>query len=222
MSGNSGSPNMTTGTSQSCHLSWMRAWSSLVSTLSGVTQAQSLLSSPARSTTASAMPRSAPASFNRSSIFQVSMARLRTSGTGWLSGAPLSGHPALNVRARSGVPSANVPPQNRSRSRRMASFVRSILFASFLGMSSAMTKTCGHFGNDNCILHHLCNVLKLKSGTFCLSTTATPTASCNVSCGTEKAITAWTRGCAWTTSSTSKGEMISPARFMTSFDRPVM
>ena len=53
-------------------------------------------------------------------------------------------------------------------------------------------------------------------------TTAAATSSPSVGCGTPNAAACATAGCSARTSSTSRGEIFSPPRLISSFRRPVM
>mmetsp|Transcript_62255 Transcript_62255/g.203193 ORF Transcript_62255/g.203193 Transcript_62255/m.203193 type:complete len:201 (+) Transcript_62255:2886-3488(+) len=200
----------------------MRSSSWAVSTVSGVTQAHRRLSLPTCAAAASLTPRSAPSSQSLRPMASASMQTKLTSGIGSCNGAPFSGQPARKVRETSGMPSTMAPFQNFFNSRRSASLTRSGLFAWFFGKSGITTNTCGHFAKDSDCLHQCCTLRKLGRGMPSSMTIAMPMPSSRTSCGTMNAMQALTLGCDWTASSTSKGEIISPPRLMTSLERPVM
>mmetsp|Transcript_129000 Transcript_129000/g.412424 ORF Transcript_129000/g.412424 Transcript_129000/m.412424 type:complete len:201 (+) Transcript_129000:2846-3448(+) len=200
----------------------MLSVNALVFTVSGVTAAQSLLSLPTCASAASRTPNEAPASSRRCPSRSVGMTNMRTFGMGSFNEAPFSGQSAKKVRLTSGMPSTMPPRQCSLSLRRSPNLIRKGLLAWFFGKSGITTNTCGHFAKDSDCLHQCCTLRKLGRGMPSSMTIAMPMPSSRTSCGTMNAMQALTLGCDWTASSTSKGEIISPPRLMTSLERPVM
>lgn len=87
--------------------------------------------------------------------------------------------------------------------------------------ASTNTRTCGHLEGCKYCAANFCRPIKSIRGSPGSGTTTHPTTSWRTSCGAEKASTLCTLGCPTRTSSTSKGEMISPPLLITSLLRPV-
>ena len=133
------------------------------------------------------------------------------------SAAPGGGQSASKWRSSDDIASVRSAIEQRS-----ANLMRCTLFVAFLGTPVMYTTTCGHLdGWSRSPLHFWSAGRSTRVPGFS-GTITQPTTSCSESCGAENAITLATCGCESSASSTSNGEMISPPRLMTSFERPVM
>mmetsp|Transcript_52530 Transcript_52530/g.123243 ORF Transcript_52530/g.123243 Transcript_52530/m.123243 type:complete len:238 (+) Transcript_52530:3054-3767(+) len=140
-------------------------------------------------------------------------------------GAPGSG-PSPS-KSRMAWPS---PSESGASAMRSATPMRCSFIVVFFGSLSRYTINCGHLEGWSDSETKRCRLLRSTrrpstlsdaESLFGIETMATATTSCSTSCGQLKAMTSRTNGCRTTTSSTSRGDMSSPPRLMTSLQRPV-